>query len=286
MKTKLMTAVGCGAILVMGLSACESREAYRARTAERAALKVVSKLDCPEAQGNLKRTAVAADGLSCTYAGDGSEVVLKLVAVSNDPARALEPLEAEVKALFPAEPAQPVPPTPPAKPGEAPASGEVKKDKVSMPGIHVETEEGAGKDKAKVRLPGISVDTDGDKAKVKILGMEVDHDDDANETRMVQETWRSNNGDFEIVTADGDVNIRGDRFSVGGKRRSGYRSFFVKTTQASDATWKLAGFEAQGPKRGPLVVAMVKAKDSSESDGEGKHLFRDATALVKMQFGD
>lgn len=283
MKTKLMTAVGCGAILLMGLSACESREAYRARVAEKSALKVVNKLECPEAQGNLKRTAVAADGLSCTYAGDGSEVVLKLVAVSNDPARALEPLEAEVKALFPALPAQPEPPTPPAKPGEEAAKGETK---VSMPGIHVETEEGAGKDKARVRMPGISVDTDGEKAKVKILGMEVDHDDDANETRMVQETWRSNNGDFQIVTSDGDVNIRGDRFSVGGKRRSGYRSFFVKTTEAPDAAWRMAGFEAQGPKRGPLVVAMVKAKDNEDVDGEGKHLFRDATALVRKQFGD
>lgn len=286
MKTKLMTAVGCGAILLMGLSACESREAYRARVAEKSALKVVNKLECPEAQGNLKRTGVGADGLSCTYAGDGSEVVLKLVAVSNDPARALEPLEAEVKALFPAEPAQPEPPTPPAKPGEEPASGKVTKEKVSMPGIHVETEEGGGRDKAKVRMPGISVDADGDKAKVKIFGIEVNHDDETNETRMVRETWRSDNGDFEIVGSGGDVNIRGDGFSIGGKRRSGYRSTFVKTSESPDSAWKLAGFEAQGPKRGPLVVAVLKAKSGSDADGESKHVFRDATALVKKQFGE
>lgn len=286
MKTKLMTAVGCGAILLMGLSACESRAAYRARVAEKSALKVVSKLDCPETQGNLKRTAVAADGLSCTYAGSDSEVVLKLVAVSNDPARALEPIEAEVKALFPAGPAQPESPTPPAKPGEEPAKGEVTKEKVSMPGIHVETEEGGGRDKAKVRMPGISVDADGDKAKVKILGIEVDHNDETHETRMVRETWRSDDGDFEIDTSDGDMNIRGEGFSIGGKRRSGYRSTFVKTSNAPEAAWTLAGFEAQGPKRGPLVVAVVKAKQSRDADGESNHLFRDATALVKNQFGN
>ena len=81
MKTKLMTAVGCGALILM-VGACEGRAEYRARKAEREALKVVSKLDCPETQGNLKRTAAAADGLSCDYAGDGTEVTLRLVAVS------------------------------------------------------------------------------------------------------------------------------------------------------------------------------------------------------------
>ena len=106
MKTKLMTAVGCGALILM-VGACESRAEYRARKAEREALKVVSKLDCPETQGNLKRTAAAADGLSCDYAGDGTEVTLRLVAVSNDPSKALEPIEAEVKGLFAADPAAP-----------------------------------------------------------------------------------------------------------------------------------------------------------------------------------
>ena len=287
MKTKLMTAVGCGAIL-LALGACESRTEYRARKAEREALTVVSKLDCPETQGNLKRTAVAADGQSCTYAGEGSEVVLKLVAVSNDPAKALEPIEAEVKGLFPALPATPEPPTPPAKPGEEPAkAGEVTKETVSMPGLHVETEEGGGSDKAKVRMPGISVDADGDKARVKILGVEINADDNASEIRMTRDSWRTDEGDFDIDLSEGKPNIQGDGgFSIGGKRRQGYRTTFVKTTDAKDAPWTIAGYEAQGPKRGPLVVAVMKSKTPESSDGKGKHLFRDATALVKAQFGE
>ncbi len=285
MKTKLMTAVGCGAILLV-LGACESRTEYRARKAEREALNVVSKLDCPETQGNLKRTAVAADGASCTYAGEGSEVVLRLVAVSNDPAKALEPIEAEVKGLFPAPPATPETPTPPAKPGEEPAKkGEVTKETVSMPGLHVETEEGGGSDKAKVRMPGISVDADGDKARVKILGVEINADENASEIRMTRDSWRTEEGDFDIDLSGGKPNIQGDgAFSIGGKRRQGYRTTFVKTTDSKDAAWTVAGYEAQGPKRGPLVVAVVKAKAPANGDGEGKHLFRDATALVRSQF--
>jgi hypothetical protein len=247
---------------------------------------VVSKLDCPETQGNLKRTAVAADGLSCTYAGEGSEVVLRLVAVSNDPAKALEPIEAEVKGLFPAPPATPETPTPPAKPGEEPAKkGEVTKETVSMPGLHVETEEGGGSDKAKVRMPGISVDADGDKARVKILGVEINADENASEIRMTRDSWRTEEGDFDIDLSGGKPNIQGDgAFSIGGKRRQGYRTTFVKTTDSKDAAWTVAGYEAQGPKRGPLVVAVVKAKAPANGDGEGKHLFRDATALVRSQF--
>ena len=289
MKTKLMTAVGCGAIL-LALGACESRADYRARKAEREALKVVTKLDCPETQGNLKRTAVAANGLSCDYAGDGTEVTLRLVAVSNDPSKALEPIEAEVKGLFPA--AAPTPPETPAKPGEPaaesesePAKGETTKERVSMPGLTVETEEGNGVDKARVRGPGFSVNADGDNAHVKIMGIEINANDKDNEVRIVREKWRGDDeGDFIIDTSDGHANIDNDGFSIGGKRRRGYRSTFVKTTDAEGAAWTVAGYEAQGPKRGPLVVAVVKSKQPR--DGEARHLFRDATSLVRKQFGE
>ena len=289
MKTKLMTAVGCGAILVL-LGACESRAEYRARKAEREALKVVSKLDCPETQGNLKRTAAAADGMSCDYAGDGTEVTLRLVAVSNDPSKALEPIEAEVKGLFPAAAAEPETPTPPAKPGE-PATpekkGETTKERVSMPGLTVETEEGDGVDKARVRGPGFSVNADGDNAHVKIMGIEINANDKDNEVRIVREKWRGDDeGDFVIDTSDGHANINNDGFSIGGKRRQGYRSTFVKTTDAEGAAWTVAGYEAQGPKRGPLVVAVVKSKQPRDGDGEARHLFRDATSLVRKQFGE
>ncbi len=297
MKTKLMTAVGCGAILLapifLGLGACEGRTEYRARKAEREALKVVSKLDCPETQGNLKRTAVSPDGLSCTYAGDEAEVVLRLVAVSNDPARALEPIEAEVKGLFPASLAEPETPTPPAKPGDPAPEAKVEKkvtttkERVSMPGLSVETEEGDGIDKAHVRMPGITVNADGDKAHVRVMGIEIDANDKENEVRIVRERWRGDDdGDFNIDTSGGHAKADNDGFSLGGKRRQGYRSTFVKTTEAEGAEWTAAGYEAQGPKRGPLVVAVVKSKAKRDGEGEGKHLFRDATALVRQQFGD
>ncbi|MDO9336491.1 MAG: hypothetical protein Q7T61_08820 [Caulobacter sp.] len=289
MKSKLMTAVGCGAIL-LALGACESRAEYRARKAEQEALKVVSRLDCPETQGNLKRTAQGADGLSCAYAGEDSEVTLRLVAVSNDPSKALEPIETEIKGLFPEAPATPETPTPPAKPGEPaspPKSVTTTKERVSMPGLSVETEEGDGVDKAHVRMPGVSVNADGDNAHVRVMGIEINANDKENEVRIVRERWRGgDDGDFSIDTSEGKPDIDNDGFSLGGKRRQGYRSTFVKTTDDAGAAWTVAGYEAQGPKRGPLVVAIVKSKRKSDGDGESRHLFRDATSLVKKQFGE
>jgi hypothetical protein len=135
-------------------------------------------------------------------------------------------------------------------------------------------------------VPGLSVDADGDNAKVKIMGIEINADDENNEVRIVRERWRTDDGDFEIDTRDGKANVNSDGFSIGGKRKQGYRSTFIKTTDSNGAPWTVAGFEAQGPKRGPLVVAVVKSKRQRGGDGEAKHLFRDATELVKKQLGE
>eukprot|EP01035_Chromulina_nebulosa_P034789 gene34789-46727_t len=97
-----LLAAGCA---VLALAACDHPDAARQRKAQ--ALKVVSKLDCPETQGRLKRLSAAPDGLSCNYGADGVEVTLTLVQLVNGgAAAALSPIEAELRALMPkAEPA-------------------------------------------------------------------------------------------------------------------------------------------------------------------------------------
>ncbi|HYE47795.1 MAG TPA: hypothetical protein VEA44_18655 [Caulobacter sp.] len=278
MKRMLMTAVGCGAI-VLALTACESRAEYRAKRDARESLKVLAKLDCPEAQGNLKRLSAAADGLSCVYGGTDAEVTLRLVAVSNDPAKALQPIETEVRGLFAAPADTPEPPKTPATPGEP---GKTTKEKVSLPGLTVETEEGDGVEKARVRMPGVTINADGDNAHIKVAGMEITADEDANEVRIYRDKWRD--GENGAITIEGgDAHIEDGDFSIGGKRKRGFRTTFVKTDDSPGAAYTAAGYEAQGPARGPLVVAVVKSKAPRDGTGS-KGVFKDATALVRHNF--
>ena len=126
-------------VATLGLAACDHPDAKRQREAR--ALKVVSKLDCPERQGELKRTTAASDGLSCVYASDRAEVTLRLVALNGgEPAAALAPLEAELEAILPD-----VETTPPANTTE-----DVD---IKLPGVSIQ----AGEQGAKVRAPGVEV---------------------------------------------------------------------------------------------------------------------------------
>jgi hypothetical protein len=50
---------------------------------------------------------------------------------------------------------------------------------------------------------------------------------------------------------------------------------------ASDAGWRLVGYEARGPQGGPIVVATVRAKDRN-NDG----VFDDAKDLVSLNVGE
>lgn len=126
-------------VAVLGLAACDHPDAKR-QHAERA-IKVVSKLDCPERQGGLKRTTTASDGLSCVYASNDAEVTLRLVSLNGaEPAAALAPIEAELKAILPD-----VKTNPPAS-----ATDEVN---INLPGVSIQ----AGEQGAKVRAPGVEV---------------------------------------------------------------------------------------------------------------------------------
>lgn len=283
MKRMLMTAVGCGAI-ALSLGACESRAEYRAKRDAREGLKVLSRLECPETQGGLKRASAAADGQTCTYTGADSEVTLKLVAVSGEPGKALQPVEDEIRGLFTpvADPAAPNPPEPPAKPAEPGAPTKTTKETVKFPGVSIETEEGDGVDKAKIRVPGVSIDADGENANIRIAGMEITANEDTNEVRIVREKWRDGD-EGNIVIDGGDAHVEGDGFSMGGKRKRGFRTTFVKTDETAGAAWTTAGYEAQGPMRGPLVVAVVKSKKPRDGTGSNS-LFKDATALVRHNF--
>lgn len=129
---------------------------------------VVDRLECPEAEGALRRTTQSADGRACSYSSSKGVVDLSLLPDgAADPAAALAPIKAKVDALLPRE-----------------ANGGT---------VTVSTETGAdGKERSKVDLPFIHVRDNGKHSHVQVFGMTVDSDDDdRNRTGNVTASARS-----------------------------------------------------------------------------------------------
>ena len=245
MNRLLLLAAGVAAL---SLGACH-REIHHGRWHE--PLKTISKLDCPETQGHLKRVSVSLDGLTCAYQGDETEVALRLVSLTNgDSKAALAPIEADLKALMPpAAPAVPATPATPATPA-VPAADADKGDNVSIdfPGLHVRASDG--------------------KAQVQVGGMNVDADDNGAQVRM---------GNNTSVNAD----ERGAEIRQGRDTDAGLRATFILASDKMPSGYHVVGYEARGPKAGPIVVAVVKSKaEHSEHD-----VFDDMKALVKHNVG-
>ncbi|MBP7703844.1 MAG: hypothetical protein KA105_01010 [Caulobacter sp.] len=216
---------GCA---VLGVAACDHPDAARQRAEKQP--KAVAKLNCPERQGQLKRVATTADGMSCVYTADGAEVTLKLVALNGGSAdAALQPIEAELKALMPATPAK--------------AGVNVN--------VTAKAAAPAGKgEEVDINLPGLSIQASDSGAQIKAGGAEITATDDVAEVRVVTD-------------------------------KNGYASRYLVANEAG-APWKVVGYEARGPKNGPLAVATLKKSgDGGETDG----LFSDISALLKHNVG-
>jgi hypothetical protein len=125
-------------------------------TGKREPLRAISKLDCPDKQGELTRVSAAADGQACVYAGQNAEVTLSLVALNGgDAEAALAPIEADLKTLMPAMKAPPTPPTPGGKPrGES--------AKISLPGIKIDAHDKG----ADIKIGGLTINANDDGAEV------------------------------------------------------------------------------------------------------------------------
>jgi len=231
-----LLAAGCAAL---ALAACDHPDAKRQDAAR--ALKVVSKLDCPESQGQLKRVSATAD--SCTYSAAGAEVVLKLVKLDGgEPAAALDPIEAELKALMPAP--------------------DTKAEPAAI---------SAGSEDVSIRLPGINIEAKGDgTAKVDVAGAQINANDQGAEVRIERN-----------VRIDGKPVETSSRRHRRGKDEVMAR--FILASDTSKSAWSVVGYEARGPKGGPLVVGTLKAKDGQ--DGENHDLFEDVSDLIRHNVG-
>lgn len=246
--------LGIGA-LVLATAAC----APSGKPAARAGL------DCPARQGDLSRVSQAADHKSCVYTtAAGDEVNLRLVPVTSGPQAALQPIEAELQA----ELSLPAPQTggkAPEAPLDKGADAERIEREANADAANGRDRSGDGRrrrhgDHTRIDLPGIHISADDNKANVRVGAIHVDAGEDGAEVRMSR-----------------DVRLRGEALSP---ERRGFRSTYILARDDLRDGYKAVGYEAAGPKSGPLTVAVVKAKS-----GERNEIFDDVKRLVRKNGG-
>ena len=293
MRPLLVTACCLSALV----AACDGERRVRITSTDsdsqaKGVLKVVEALRCPETMGSLTRKGSAqADGAVCVYTGPrGAEVSLHLVTLDDTTAdEALKGFEAHLLTAMPHTAAQ-------MADGQASANADAARAEadaaqtaadaaadsaraaadsaptgdqatVTAPGMNVE----AQNDRARVRLPGIRIDTDGDKASVNIGGLQINADD--------------NRANLNVSTNEETVGIQAHDDAAQIRTRAPgeatRQTFLLTDNRPSEAGWRLVGYEARGPRGGPVVVATVRAKDRN-SDG----VFDDAKDLVTLNVGE
>ncbi|MDR7229725.1 hypothetical protein J2X45_000788 [Caulobacter sp. BE264] len=256
--------IGAG---VSALTACQpaasDKETRTERRLGREAVRAIERLDCPERQGGLTRVSAAADGQSCSYASSEGTVDLRLVHLNGgDAEAALAPIEAELKGVIPTPEAPPKPP-----------------------------EAKAGKNKTSIHLPGVSIDAHGDTADIRIGHLTINSDGGTAEVKVNKNVnIKSNDGHASVnVSAEdgheGDVTIRANDNGAEIRALKGgdaVRSTLILANDKAPNGYRVAGYEARGPKGGPLAVAIVKAKNRNTDDHD---LFKDMKALVRHNVG-
>lgn len=271
MKSLLFVSA-CG-LLLTGLAACAPMTPRDARVA----------LDCPSEQGDLRLSSASPDRKSCLYSThDGDQVSLRLIAAPGGYQAALAPIEkeldGEVAAATPAgakaadasakvAPAQANAASTSqaakaAQEAETDAKGAASKGKTE-PDNDAKIEVGGAGDHgehAHIDLPGIHINADDNKANVSVGGINVDAGENGATVRMLR-----------------DVRLRGEAFSP---RRNGFRATYILAREDLKDGWKSVGYEAAGPKAGPITVAVFKARE-----GRHRDVSEDVKRLVRRNGG-
>lgn len=251
----------------------------------RGVLKVVDALQCPQTIGTLTRKGSAhAGGTVCTYTGaKGAEVSLHLVRLDNTSVETvLQAFEtrlsremplttarlraAEASAAAEAAHADADAARADAEAVRADATAAAEAATVRLPGVHIETR---GED-ADVKLPGINIESHGDRSSVRIGGINIQSTDG---TGMVN--IRSGEDRVSIQSHADSTEVR---TSTGGD--STRITWILTDPEASEAGWRLVGFEARGPQGGPVVIATIRSRDK-----ERGQVFADARDLVTLNVG-
>lgn len=262
---------------------------------------VTGRLDCPLSVGKMTRVSAAADGKSCLYSEPaGAEITLKLLPVTGGIEPTLAKVETELKAEAgaPAPDAAdktaeadepPAPPAPPATPGAALSQAEASKSaadaaRVAADAAHdaavkaeitAKVEDG----KAKLDAHGIRISDDNDSTHVNLPGIHISAEGDKADVR-VGPIHVNANGETAVVKVVKDVRMRGEALSL---QKRGLRASFIYAGEALTGGYKFVGYEASGPKSGPIAIAIVKAKSDASKDHS--EIYDDVKRLVRRNGG-
>lgn len=267
---------GLGAVLLTACSEPSVRITKRSEEPRNAGvLKVVETLTCPETVGALTRKSVTSEGGQvCTYAGPrGAQVTLHMVRLDDaSPDAALTSFEEGLQRLMPQAAARvlqptPEPPEPPATPDGPAEPGDDEAVDIRLPGLSISTQG----DDAEVRMPGVSVSAREGGSRVDVAGVRVRNDGAGHSV-----TLGGGDGSVSIQSRDDVSEVR--VHSGGSATRITY---VLSAAEPSAQGWRSVGYEARGPQAGPLVVATVASKDR-ESDP----VFDDAKRLVTLNVGE
>lgn len=265
LATALMIGVGATALVACQRTETTTTEHAERKLGRREPLRVIDRLDCPDRQGSLSLVSKAGDGQSCAYASAEANVDLRLIKLNGgDAEAALAPIETELKGVMP------LPPAPP-KPPEHKGVGK-NHTSINLPGVKIDASDNG----ADIRIGHLTINSDGGAAEVKVNKNVNFRGDDAHGSVNIQ-AEDDHEGDVTIKANDHGAEIRAKK---GGN--DSVRSTLILANDKAPKGYRLAGYEARGPKGGPLAVAVVKAKTRDTDDHD---LFKDMKALVRHNVG-
>ncbi len=304
---RLTSLAACLAVLApaLALTACDNDgvriSTTRSSTDAKGVLKVVDALQCPDSMGSLTRKGSArADGWVCTYTGPrGAEVELHLVNLGDDGVDPiLKRFEAGLLTAMPQTAADISRSAADAARADADAArADADSARAEAESARAEAAADARAtgadvaDSAHVSAPGMRVDAEGDRASVHMPGIHVEANGDNADVRIGGITIHANDGDASVnghlTTGEGEKAVsfkaRDDAAEIR-TRAPGEairQTYLLTDNRASPNGWRMVGYEARGPRTGPIVIATVRSRERN-ADG----VFDDAKRLVTLNVGE
>lgn len=252
-------------------------------------------LECPARQGDLTRTSTAPDGKTCTYASAaGAEVTLQLVSLQGSVDNTLGAIETNLLAnrVKPAEQAAAddtkYGKLAEASPADAKAAATAAEQAAreaadDSKGVTLNAKvDGKGPDAVDIRMKDgktVIAEGEGGVTRIDLPGIHIVADDDSDSAKVRVGPIRIDaGGDAATIRIRRDVRLRGEALNP---ERRGLRATFIYTGEDLPDGHRFVGYEAGGPKRGPITVAVVKSKTDEHDD----ELHRDVKRLVRKNGG-
>lgn len=298
--SRLLTIAACVSGLAL-MAACDNNgvriSSSTSSSDAKGVLKVIDALQCPESIGALTRKGSAqADGKVCIYTGPrGAEVELHLVTFGDDGAEPiLKGFETRLLGSMPrtaADISRSSADLARADAASARADAQVARADADAARADARASADATPDSAHVSAPGLKVDAEGDRASVRMPGIHVEANGDKADVRIGGFTIRANDSGASVngrmtTGADTDsvsINARDDAAEIRTRAPGDAirQTYLLTDNRPSEAGWRMVGYEARGPRTGPIVVATVRSRERN-ADG----VFDDAKELVALNVGE